>query len=194
MPQRSSTKPVAGTPEMSNTGAGIGTRCANNCHRSASRISGPAVMARRTLTSNPFIRLPASLFDQPIPVAVVSNSYSLAQHTDVAERCFAGLESTGIRVGELRCELGLTELGERMNLRIHFPDQYSHVPIDGHRTRLRLECMNSVDGSSRLVILLSWFRLICTNGMVVPNAGLEIRDLHNEHLNLERIPKQLTSR
>jgi hypothetical protein len=142
--------------------------------------------------SNPYlrsiIRLPRTAFEKPIPVGVVSNSYTLAPHVEVAEKCFEGIRSAGIKTDGLECQLGLTELGEWMNLRVYFPDRFSHTPYDGKTIRLRLECVNSVDGSSRLVILLSWLRVVCSNGMVIRETKTELRDIHNERLNLEKIP------
>ncbi len=32
---------------------------------------------------------------------------------------------------------------------------------------MRLECFNSVNGSTRFRALLGWFRFICSNGMVI---------------------------
>lgn len=76
-----------------------------------------------------------------------------------------------------------------MNLRIYFPDEYSNTPKDNQKLALRLECFNSVDGSSRLVILLGWFRFVCSNGMVIGETKTEFRDIHNKNMDLERIPK-----
>jgi hypothetical protein len=147
--------------------------------------------------ANPYlksvVRQPSTLFEKPIPVGVVSPSYTLAQHSDVAEKCLEGIKSVGIRLEELDCELGLTDLGEWMNFRVYFPDRYSHVPQDKNPIRLRMECVNSVDGSSRLVILLSWLRVICSNGLVVRETKTEISDIHNERLNLEKIPAAVTT-
>jgi len=134
------------------------------------------------------VRQPRKKYEQPIPVGVVSNTYTLAQHSEVAEKCFNGIQNAGIETGDLRCELGLTELGEWMNLRIYFPDEYSHKPKDGEKLLLRLECFNSVDGSSRLVILLGWLRFICSNGMVIGETKAELRDIHNKHMDLKKIP------
>jgi hypothetical protein len=134
------------------------------------------------------VRLPRTPLEQLMPVGIVSNTYTLAQHNEVAQKCFDGIRQAGIDPVGLRCELGLTELGEWMNLRIYFPEDYSHIPKDGKKLALRLECFNSVDGSSRLVILLGWLRLVCTNGMVIGETKMELRDIHNKHMNLERIP------
>ena len=135
------------------------------------------------------VRQPLTVTEQPIPVGTVSNSYHLAQHADVVGRCLDGLRLIGIDPALLRCEVGLTPLGEWMNFRAHFPASYNFNPRDGQPLGLRLECYNSVDGSSRLVILISWFRMICSNGMVIRDTKAELRDVHDQHLNLDAIPK-----
>ena len=143
--------------------------------------------------SNPHIRTvvrqPLTVTEQPIPVGVVSNTYRLAQHKEVVEMCLKGLHQHGIDPQVLRCEVGLTALGEWMNFRAYFPESYDHSPKDGNKLALRLECFNSVDGSSRLVILLGWFRFICTNGLIIGETKAELRDTHDENLNLEIIPE-----
>jgi hypothetical protein len=92
-----------------------------------------------------------------------------------------------VDTSNVRCELGLTELDEWMNLRIYFPDEYSYTPADGHKLDLRFEAFNSVDGSSRLVLLLGWFRFVCLNGLVIGETLTEIRDVHNPALDLMKI-------
>lgn len=143
--------------------------------------------------ANPYIRsvtrLPVTVTEKPIPVGVVSNTYQLAQHTDVVEMCLKGIRAHQIDPSVLRCEVGLTPLGEWMNFRAYFPEIFSHNPSDGNRLALRLECFNSVDGSSRLVILFGWFRIICTNGLIIGETKASLRDTHDENLNLEVIPE-----
>lgn len=149
--------------------------------------------------TNPYlksvVRQPVTKAEMPIPVGVVSPSYTLAQHAEVANKCFEGIRRENSLLqrvtGELDCEIGLTDLGEWMNLRIYFPEEYDHTPADGKKIRLRLECMNSVDGSSRLVILLGWFRFVCSNGLVIGETKKEIRAVHNETLDLEKIPEAI---
>lgn len=142
--------------------------------------------------SNPYlktvIRLPRTKVEKEIPVGVVSNTYTLVQHTDVADMCFEGIRRAGMDLEQLRCELGLSELGEWMNLRIYFPKEYDHEPNDGNRVGLRLECYNSVDGSSRLIILLGWLRFVCSNGMIIGETKVELRDIHNKYMDINRIP------
>jgi hypothetical protein len=148
------------------------------------KADGPANPHIRTV-----VRQPLTVTEQPMPVGVVSNTYRLAQHKEVVEMCLKGLQAHGIDPQVLRCEVGLTPLGEWMNFRAYFPESYSHSPKDGNKLALRLECFNSVDGSSRLVILLGWFRFICTNGLIIGETKAELRDTHDENLNLEIIPE-----
>lgn len=149
--------------------------------------------ATNTGPINPYIRtvvrLPVSLTEQRIPVGTVSNAYRLAQHAGVVEKCMEGLRLQQIDPSVLRCEVGLTPLGEWMNFRVYLPESFSYNPGDKQPLALRLECLNSVDGSSRLVILFSWLRLICSNGMTIRETKAELSDIHDGNLNLDIIPK-----
>lgn len=144
---------------------------------------------------NPFLqtvmRKPLSAVERPIPVGVVSHSYGLAQHREVATLCRQGLVAAGIAPGELRYEVGLSELGEWMNFQIYLPERFSLTDRYGWSLDLRLECFNSVDGSSRLVILFGWYRQICTNGLVIRETKIEIRERHGEGLDLRPIPERI---
>jgi hypothetical protein len=134
------------------------------------------------------VRQPRTPVERPVPVGIVSNTYSLVQHHDVAELCFEGIRHAGVHTASLRCELGLTELGEWMNLRIYFPPAFDFTRGEDDNLGLRLECYNSVDGSSRLVLLLGWLRFVCTNGLVIGETKTELRDVHNKRLDTSRIP------
>ena len=105
--------------------------------------------------ANPFLqtvlRRPLSATERPMPVGVVSRTYSLAPHREVAALCRKGLVDAhigsfddGIDPAELRYEVGLSELGEWMNFRIYLPEQYSFTDIHGQKLDLRLECFKVV--------------------------------------------------
>lgn len=141
--------------------------------------------------ANPFLkvvmRLPRTRLERPMPVGVVSNRYTLAGHRLVTEKCLQAIRDQGISTAALRAELGITELGEWMNLRLYFPDAYTKQVRGQDKVSLRLECFNSVDGSSRLVVLLGWIRFVCANGLIVGETKAELRDVHDARLNLEHI-------
>lgn len=146
--------------------------------------------------SNPYLqtvmRLPMSAAERPLPVAVVSHAYSLVPHLDVAELCRREVVgNTDCHPDELRYEVGLSELGEWMNFRIYLPERYSFKDVHGEQLDLRLECFNSVDGWSRLLILFGWFRFVCSNGLVIGDSKIEIRERHGPHLNLKAISCRL---
>lgn len=138
------------------------------------------------------IRLPLTPIENKVPIGIVSNSYTLAQHREVAELCIQGIAGWDIDVGNLRCELGLSTLGEWMNFRIYFPDEYDFKAADGEPLKLRLECFNSVDGSSRLTILFGWYRFVCSNGMIIGKTVSELRDIHNQHMDLRKIKNMVS--
>lgn len=145
--------------------------------------------------SNPFlqtvIRLPRWSGEHPIPIGIVSKTYALAPHREVAGLCLDGLLDVGIDPDDLRYELGLSELGEWMNLRIYFPNTLGFVESQGRKLDLRLECFNSVDGSCRLVIFFGWFRLVCSNGLVIGETKIEIKERHGLGLDLHTIRQRL---
>ncbi len=135
------------------------------------------------------VRVPMTLLEQRVPVGVVSSTYALVQHHELAERCFEGIRQAGVSPSDLRCEVGLTDLGEWMHLRIYFPEDREFQPAKGDRMKLRMECYNSVEGSCRVVVLLGWLRLVCTNGLVIRETKTELREIHDDRLDVQRIPK-----
>ena len=138
---------------------------------------------------NPFLRTvlrhPMTALERPIPVGTVSPNYGMAPHRAVAEQCLKGITDSGISQEKLRFEVGLSELGEWMNLRIYFPEDSKCSFKDGHDMGLRLECYNSVEGSSRLMILLGWLRFVCGNGMVIGETVVDLRTVHNGSIELD---------
>src|SRR3954454_15830860 len=145
--------------------------------------------------SNPFRQIvmckPLSTAERPIPVGIVSHTYSLAPHREAASLCRNGLIDAGIEPSDLLYEIGVSELGEWMNFRIYLPDSYNFVDARGDPLGLRLECFNSVDGSSRLVILFGWLRFVCANGLVIGETKIEIKERHGEGLDLDNISKRI---
>lgn len=138
--------------------------------------------------ANPYmravVRTPRTRLEQAMPVGVVSNNYALVQHDSVVDCCLDALQTAGIATDGLRCELGLTELGEWMNLRVFLPVSFSYPVGPNDSLSLRLEVFNSVDGSSRLLVLFGWFRFVCGNGLIIGETVSEVRSIHNDGLDL----------
>jgi hypothetical protein len=83
----------------------------------------------------------------------------------------------------------VTELGEWINCRVYLPETYRYrrARAAADSSDLRLECFNSVDGSSRLIVLFGWLRLVCSNGLVIRETVAALSDIHNKHLTLDHI-------
>jgi hypothetical protein len=91
----------------------------------------------------------------------------LLQHSSVCDEAKKALEEAKIDPAKVSAELRLTELGERMKLSLRLPDNYLFDPGDKFPVTVRLECLNSVDGSTRFRAVMGWFRLVCSNGLTI---------------------------
>jgi hypothetical protein len=139
------------------------------------------------------VRLPFGDDNNFIPVGVVSKGYTLVPHTAVLNTALKALKDANIPSNELETELEITEYGERMALSIHLPDQYCFDPGDGHPISLRIECLNSVDGSTRFRALMGWFRFVCSNGMVIGVTRSDVRRRHVGDIHLKDVGEVLKS-
>jgi Domain of unknown function (DUF932) len=99
----------------------------------------------------------------------------------------AALNAVEIVASDVEAKLAITEYGERMFLSLRLPDSYRFDPGDGHPMSLRLECLNSVDGSTRFRALMSWFRLVCSNGLTIGVTRSDVRRRHAGDLRLEDV-------
>jgi len=124
------------------------------------------------------VRKPFGQDQNFIPVGVVSKEYTFVPHANVLDVTAEALESVQVSPGDVKTELRLTEYGERMALSLYLPDKFSFDPGDGHPLVLRLECFNSVDGSTRFRALMGWFRFVCSNGLVLGVTRSDVRRRH----------------
>ena len=138
------------------------------------------------------VRRPLLDEDEPTPVGIVSKRYKLVQHQDLFRKASEALKKAGIKTGECEAELMLSAYGTRMALIFALPENFSFDPGDRMPLALRFYGVNSVDGSSRLTIMLGWFRFICGNGLVLGTAQLRQKFVHNEYLELPDLSEVLT--
>ncbi|MBP8963396.1 MAG: DUF932 domain-containing protein [Opitutaceae bacterium] len=139
------------------------------------------------------VRLPFGEDKTVIPVGVVSKDYALVPHTRVLDEATKALEAANIALSEVKTELMITEYGERMAVSLYLPDKYRFDPGDGHPMALRLECLNSVDGSTRFRALMGWFRFVCSNGLIIGVTRFDMRRRHIGDFQIEDIWKVLAS-
>jgi hypothetical protein len=78
-----------------------------------------------------------------------------------------------------------------MRLSLYMPERFNFDPGDGNPMAMRLECFNSVEGSTRFRALLGWFRFICSNGLVIGVTKTDLRRRHVGNLSIEDIGRVL---
>jgi len=137
------------------------------------------------------VRLPFLEDQTVIPVGVVSKDYVLVQHTTILDVVIQALDTAKIATSDVKAELMITAYGERMSLSLYLPDKYWFDPGDGHPMAMRLECLNSIDGSTRFRALMGWFRFVCCNGLIIGVTRSDIRRRHIEDIQVEDIGKVL---
>jgi hypothetical protein len=131
-------------------------------------------------------REPLKITEEPLPVATVSKTYSLIQHRELLSALFRALKMIHIDISALSSTLLLSEYGERMHWSCPIPN-VEFDPGDGNPIVLRINCLNSVDTSTVLEIVLSWFRLVCSNGMMFGLGDSRLRRRHIQSLDPQDI-------
>lgn len=102
----------------------------------------------------------------PVPVGLVSKTYNLVQHGELIERALKWIKSVPGATVPDQIELSATANFERILAKFDLGKGLSISP-DGKPVNLQLVCRNSVDGSTAIGARLGWFRLVCSNGMIV---------------------------
>ena len=129
--------------------------------------------------------------DNGTPIATVSKSYSLVEHTRILNTIQEAFEKLKLNIDETECNLYLTEYGERMWLRIQFFKKHIFDPGDGHVLIPQLHIRNSVDGSTPLGYELAWYRLVCENGLMCLDTESRFRKRHTASLEPKLFVKYL---
>lgn len=114
------------------------------------------------------------------PVAVVSKSYRLIGHRQAAQILAESLADLGLEPDGLDTHATLDRYGARLALEVNLGAGWVVHPGDGHPLVLQLRCLNSVDASAMLRVCFTWYRLVCTNGLVVGFSKNVGRVVHRE--------------
>jgi hypothetical protein len=133
------------------------------------------------------VRRPLTTEVVEIPVGIVSRQYSLIQHQELVDETIRAVQKLRIDPAEMFAEMDLTEYGERMRLGLLFPKRYN-LKINGKdEMGLRLECFNSVDGSTKFMAVVGWLRFVCANGLIVGVVNTDFRHRHNKTMKVQEI-------
>ncbi len=122
--------------------------------------------------------------DDYIPIGMVSKEYRLIPHKEVFDTALKALEENNIDPSHTRAGIVLTEYGERMYFSLYLPKEYDFDPGDGHPMAMRLECFNSVEGSTNFKAFIGWFRFVCSNGLIIGVTSTKLQRRHVQTLNI----------
>lgn len=126
------------------------------------------------------IRCPTAEDGCYVPIGIVSKSYRLLQHQELLELVCRAVKENGRDPATAEASLTLTSLGERMRIVVQLAE--SIRPPDGQPMQLQLECHNSVDGSQRFSAMMSWYRQVCGNGLMMRMDRVRVRRRHDNRL------------
>jgi len=126
-------------------------------------------------------REPLKITEDPLPVATVTKTYALIQHRDLLASVFRALRMIHIDISEVDSTIHISEYGERLQWSCAIPN-YDFDPGDGYPVVLRVNCLNSVDMTTVLEFALSWYRLICANGLMFGMRDSLLRRRHVQSL------------
>ena len=135
-------------------------------------------------------RLPTRQGEKPIPVGVVSKNYRLVDHRQLLGIIEHALIDNDLDLETLRVRGQWTIYGERAHFSILFPpEERFTMDVSGKddQMRFRIEVFNSVDGSCRLMAVAGWLRLVCSNGLIVGTALLQLQQQHRQQLQVDEL-------
>jgi hypothetical protein len=126
-----------------------------------------------------------------IPIGIVSPQYTLLQHQTVIDEALKVVGELGVDTKQITADMDLTHFGERMRLGLILPEKYSIMLKDDDKMSLRLECFNSVEGSTRFMAVIGWLRFVCSNGLIIGDIKTDYRRRHNQTMDIGEIVKVL---
>lgn len=132
--------------------------------------------------------------EKAIPVGVVSKNYRLIDHQLLLTTLQEALFSNDIDMNKVEVTGSWTVNGERAHFSFLLPDNPRFVHLVGgpdDQMRFRIEVFNSVEGSFRLMAVAGWLRFVCSNGLIVGTALMDLRKQHRQQLQVEDIGRLL---
>ena len=139
-------------------------------------------------------RLPLRQSKGSVPVGVVSKNYRLLDHHQILEAIRQSMANRGLNLEDVKVWGEWTIHGERAHFSIIFPrDEHFTVGSaeNPDEMRFRIEVFNSVDGSCRLVAIAGWLRFVCTNGLIIGTALMQLQQQHRQQLEIEELGKRV---
>jgi hypothetical protein len=119
-----------------------------------------------------------------VPVGLVSQGYQLLPHRKLVKHLVEVLGKQGVEMEGVILQAHLTPRGERFMGQLLIMDPDYQVGPDGHTCCLSVFMRNAVDGRGGVDVRLGWYRLVCTNGMMMGKTVARYSSPHRSGLDL----------
>ena len=139
-------------------------------------------------------RVPVHQGERPVPVGVVSKNYRMLDHHQILRTIQQAMASRELDLENVRVVAEWTIHGERAHFSIIFPPEKHFIfgtLGDEDEMRFRIEVFNSVDGSCRLMAIAGWLRFVCTNGLIIGAALMQLQQQHRQQLEVEDLSRRI---
>jgi len=139
-------------------------------------------------------QMPIHQSEKAIPVGVVSKNYRLVDHHHILRTIQQSIANRKLDLEKVQVFAEWTIHGERAHFSIIFPPE-EHFTVgtvgNSDEMRFRIEVFNSVDGSCRLMAIAGWLRFVCTNGLIIGAALMQLQQQHRQQLEVEELARQI---
>lgn len=116
-------------------------------------------------------------------LGVHGSRYHLVKHSDIIERVHDAVNAANIS-RDYQVKFSVADNGAKMRGDIIFPN-ITIAPKVGDISQFRVSFTNSYDASWSFSMMANALRLLCTNGMVTPNAYAHSKYKHTMNINIE---------
>ena len=146
---------------------------------------------------NPFLdmvyKLPSRQGENCIPIGVVSKNYRLIDHHHLLRTVEEAFTQNALNIADVRVQGEWTVNGERARFAFLLPpeERFRIRIAPGDDMGFRIELFNSVEGSCRLMAVAVWFRAVCSNGLILGTALMQLHQQHRQQLQIGELGRLL---
>jgi hypothetical protein len=118
-----------------------------------------------------------------------NNSYTILSHDDAVNAAYDAVKEADISQ-DFSVDIKCMDSGRKLKGTILFND-LTIEPQEGDHVKLRMDFFNSYDASWAYANQLAGLRLVCTNGMVSPQAIAKVWARHTANINVQASVSQI---
>lgn len=114
------------------------------------------------------------------PLATVTDKYTLVQHREVISALDLAADARGLSLEPTEAHY----INGRLVTKFEVPGYEMQVGTDPSQTKLTINVHNDYKGEGGLAVLIGWFRMICSNGLVIGEVAASNKRRHVGNINV----------